>query len=134
LPEPLHWSIWTGTADVSVEGSTVHFTRAVPPPPVPASLHWVTVALVVLAGNGSQAVVGSVPPPVPEPLHWLTVIGVTAGGVIEAGTEMLLTMSTLQVTVPPPPLPEPLHWSTDVVSWSEGVVVVVQGRAALAAP
>ena len=91
-------------------------------------------ALVVFAGKGSQAVVGSVPPPVPEPLHWLTVIGVTAGGVIDDGTVMLLMMSTLQVTVPPPPLPEPLHWSTEVVSWSEGVVVVVHGRAALAAP
>jgi hypothetical protein len=43
-------------------------------------------------------------------------------------------MCTLQVTVPPPPLPDPLHWSTEVTSWSEGVVVVVQGSAAFAAP
>ena len=47
---------------------------------------------------------------------------------------MLLTMSRCRSTVPPPPLPEPLHWSTEVVSWSDGVVVVVQVSAALAAP
>jgi len=130
----LHWSISTGRADVSVEGPTVHLTRSVPPPPVPASLHWVTVALVVLAGKGSHAVVGWVPPPVPLVLHWLTVTGTTSGGVAAAGMVMLFTRFTLQVTVPPPPLPEPLHWSTVVVSWSDGVVVVVHGSAALAAP
>ena len=47
---------------------------------------------------------------------------------------MLLTTDTLHSTVPPPPLPDPLHWSTEVTSWSDGVMVVVQGRAALAAP
>jgi hypothetical protein len=95
----------TGKAEVSVEPApTVQRTRIVPPPPVPAELHWVTVALVVLAGNGLQAVVGCVPPPVPAELHWFTVTGV---GV--AVPVMLLMMWTLQVTVPPPPFPEPLH-------------------------
>src|SRR5436305_15324350 len=62
------------------------------------------------------------------------VAGSTTGGVAVAGRVMLLTTFTSQVTVPPPPLPEPSHCFTEVVSWFDGVVVVVQGRAALAAP
>jgi hypothetical protein len=40
----------------------------------------------------------------------------TVAGEVEATPTMLLTMATLQVTVPPPPLPEPSHWVTDVMS------------------
>ena len=47
---------------------------------------------------------------------------------------MLLTMNTVQVTVPPPPLPEPSHWVTDVVSRLDDDVDVVQVGGALAAP
>ncbi len=93
LPEPLHWSTVTGSAEVSVDGPTVHRTRMVPPPPVPELLHWVMVAPVVLAGNGSQRMVGSVPPPVPDSLHWLTVTGE-----VSASPVMLLMMVTEQVT------------------------------------
>src|SRR5688500_16886139 len=100
-----------GISEVSVESvRTVHCTRIVEPPPVPELLHWVTVAFVVLAGNGSQTVVGFVPPPVPDSLHWLTVtsVGVTV-------PVMLLIMCTVQVTVPPSPLSEPSHGVTVVV-------------------
>ena len=69
------------------------------------------------------------PPPCPELLHWFTVAGVDAVTPV-----MLLTMATLHVTVPPPPLPDPSHWVTEVTSWVEVVVVVTQGRGALAAP
>ncbi len=93
-----------GSAEEMVDGSTVHCTRIVAPPPVPELLHWVMVALVVFAGEGVQTTVGSVPPPVPEPLHWLTVAGEVA-----ATPVMLFVTVTEQVTVPPPPLPEPLH-------------------------
>ena len=99
-----------------------------PPPPLPEPLHWSIVALVVLP-FGRHKTVGSVPPPVPDPLHWLTVAGVG-----DAAPVMLLMTCTLQVTVPPPPLPEPSHCLTWVTSWVDGVVVVVHGRAALAAP
>ncbi|CAN5530955.1 hypothetical protein BH20ACT2_BH20ACT2_22360 [soil metagenome] len=130
LPEPLHWFTVTGSAEDVVEpGETVHLTRMVPPPPLPEPLHWVTVAPVVLAGKGSQAVVGWVPPPVPEELHWLTVAGV---GV--AVPVMLLTTATRHVTVPPPPLPEPLHWSTEVIARLADEVVVVHVGGAPAAP
>ncbi len=93
-------------------------TRCVPPPPLPDSLHWVTVAPVVLAGNGSHSTVGAVPPPSPDALHWLTVAPVGVPVPV-----MLFTTSTVQVTVPPPPLPEPLHWFTEVTSSVELVVV-----------
>jgi len=129
LPDPTHWWTVMGSAEVSVEGRTVHRTRMVPPPPVPESLHWVTVAFVAFAGNGLQRTVGSVPPPVPAWLHWLTV-----AGEVVAWPVMLLTMDTEQVTVPPPPLPEPSHCVTEVTSWFEGVIVVTQVSAALANP
>ncbi len=86
------------------------------------------VALVVFP-IGVQATVGSVPPPVPDALHWLMV-----AGLLVAVPVMLLMTFTVQVTAPPPPLPEPLHWLTEVVSRVWGVVVVVQVRAAPAAP
>jgi len=126
LPELLHWLTVTGSADVWVEGPTVHVTRIVPPPPLPELLHWVIVALVVLAGKGSQFTVGWVPPPVPDPLHWLTV-----APVVEAVPVMLLVIVTVHLTVLPPPSPVPLHWFTDVVSWPE---VVVVGAAQVGAP
>src|SRR5579884_1251315 len=47
---------------------------------------------------------------------------------------MLLTMFTVQLTVPPPPAPEPSHWVTEVVSLLNGVVEVVHVSAALAKP
>jgi hypothetical protein len=79
------------------------------------------VALVVLAGKGSQSVVGAVPPPVPDELHWLTVaeVGVTS-------SVMLFVTSTVHSTVPPPPLPEPLHWSIEVTRSVEVDVEVLQ--------
>ncbi len=119
----------TGRSELSVEGVTEHCTRIVPPPPFPESSHWVMVAFVVTP-IGSQEMVGSVPPPWPVPLHWLMVAGVGVGD----DPVMLFTTETLHSTVPPPPLPDPLHWSTEVTSWSDGVMVVVQGRAAFAAP
>jgi hypothetical protein len=73
--------------------------------------------------------VGAVPPPCPDTLHWFTVAGVGVTTPV-----MLLTMATLQVTVPPPPLPEPSHWVTDVTSRLEVVVVVTQVGGAPAAP
>lgn len=76
---------------------TVHFTRIEPPPPVPEPLHWVTVALVVLA-TGAHTVVGWVPPPVPDPMHWLTV----APDIGEPLATSLMKV-TLQVTLLPPP-------------------------------
>ncbi len=103
LPDPLHWSTVTESAEVWVEGPTVHCTRMVPPPPLPEPLHWVIVAPVVLP-IGSHRTVGWIPPPSPDALHWLMV----AGAVVVAPV-MLLTMLTLQVTVPPPPLPDPSH-------------------------
>ncbi len=57
-----------------MDESTVHCTRIVPPPLLPDTLHWVTVALVVLP-TGLHTRVGSVPPPSPDPRHWLTVAG-----------------------------------------------------------
>jgi hypothetical protein len=95
---------------------------------LPELLHWVTVAPVVLP-SGLHRVVGAVPPPWPETLHWFTVAGEGVTTPV-----MLLTMATLQVTVPPPPLPEPSHWVTEVMSWVEVVVVVVQVGGAWAAP
>ena len=76
---------------------TVHFTRMEPPPPVPEPLHWVTVALVVLA-TGAQSVVGWVPPPVPDPMHWFTVAPVS-----DAPLATSLMNVTLHVTLLPPP-------------------------------
>jgi hypothetical protein len=92
-------------------------------------LHCVTVAPLVVAGNGLHAIVGSVPPPVPAVLHWFTVTGE-----VVAAPVMLLVMSTRQVTVPPPPFPEPLHWSTLVTMSLELRGVTVQVGAAFAAP
>ncbi|MDQ1356616.1 MAG: hypothetical protein QOG44_989 [Acidimicrobiaceae bacterium] len=86
------------------------------------------VAAVVLP-IGLHDTVGCVPPPVPDPLHWLMVAGEAV-----ASPVMLLTMRTLQVTVPPPPLPEPSHWVTEVVSLLNGVVEVVHVGGAFAAP
>jgi hypothetical protein len=112
LPEPTHWWIWTGRAEVIVESpATEHRTRWVAPPPLPELLHWVTVASDVPAVAGLHAVVGWVPPPCPAVLHWLTVAAAT---VPEPVT--LFVTFTEQRTVPPPPLPEPSHCVTSVVS------------------
>lgn len=118
-----------GSAEEMVDGRTVHLTRMVPPPPFTELLHWVMVALVVFAGKGSQAIVGSVPPPAPEPLHWLTV-----AGEVSATPVMLFVTVTVQLTLPPPPLPEPLHTSTDVTTSPEVVVVGVPHMGAPAGP
>ncbi|MEO7442268.1 MAG: hypothetical protein ABIW46_01895 [Acidimicrobiales bacterium] len=128
FPDPLHWSIVTGSAVEVVDAVTVHFTRIVPPPPLPELLHWVTVALMV-APSGLHDVVGWVPPPRPEPLHWLMVAGVGVDTPV-----MLFTTRTEQVTAPPPPFPDPSHWVTEVTSWLEGVVVVVHVSGAFAGP
>jgi hypothetical protein len=128
LPEPLHWSIVTGSAALVVDGDTVHLTRIVPPPPFPELVHWVTAALLVLP-SGLQDTVGCVPPPVPDWLHWLMV-----AGLVVVAPVMLLTTLTLHLTSPPPPLPEPSHWVTEVTSWFDGVVVVVHVSGAFAAP
>jgi hypothetical protein len=79
----------------------------------------------LVAATGLQSVVGWLPPPLPDPLHSLTV-----AGEVVAVPVTLFTTRTVQVIVPPPPLAEPLHWVTEVVSAGEGVVVVVQVRAA----
>ncbi len=119
----------TGSAPAWVDGSTVHRTRMVAPPPLPASLHWVIVALGA-APAGLQETVGAVPPPAPDPLHWLMVAGDVA-----ATPVMLLMMRTVHVTLPPPPLPEPSQTVTEVVrSVGDEVVDVVQGSAELAGP
>ncbi|MHB1582197.1 MAG: hypothetical protein ACYCU7_03295 [Acidimicrobiales bacterium] len=80
-------------------------------------LHWVTVALVVLA-VGVQSVV---PPLPPDPWHWSTV---TPDVAVPART--VLSTVTLHVTSLPPPVTMPLHWSTEVTSWLDGATVVVQ--------
>ena len=60
FPVPLHWLIRTGTAGLTVDAvPTVQ--AAVEPTPVTDPLHWVMVAPVVLAGNGSHAK-GPTPP------------------------------------------------------------------------
>ena len=56
-----------------------------------------------------------------------------AGVGVTAPTQ-LLTTCTVHATVPPPPLPEPLHWVTAVVAVFAGVMLLVQVRAACAAP
>ena len=109
-------------------GVTEHFTRIVPPPPLPESSHWVMVALVVTPiGSQERGRLGAAALSRPVAL-------VDGGRCGSAAPVMLLTMYTLHSTVPPPPLPDPLHWSTDVTSWSDVVSVVVHGSAAFAAP
>lgn len=115
--EPLHWLIVIGSAEVSVDGSTVHLTRREAPPPLAEPLHWVISALVVL-DFGEHCVVGSAPPPVPDPMHWLTV----AGDFVPPPVIVLVT-STEHVRVAPPLRADPLHWVTAVESWTTGVVV-----------
>lgn len=53
FPVPLHWLIRTGTAGLTLDAEPTA-QSAVEPPPVTDPLHWVTVAPVVVAGNGSQ--------------------------------------------------------------------------------
>ena len=65
MPEPMHWLIVTGRAEVTVDVVTVHRTRPRAPPPLPDWLHWVISAFVVLDAAGVHCVVGCVPPPVP---------------------------------------------------------------------
>ena len=48
-------------------------------PPLAEPLHWVIVAPVVVAGNGSQRIVVPIPPNSPDPTHWLTVAAVAPG-------------------------------------------------------
>jgi hypothetical protein len=119
---------FTVNAEFTVEVVTAHFTRMLPPPPLPEPLHWVMVAPLV-EPSGLHWVVGWVPPPFPDPLHWLMVAGVTF-----ALPTMVLATWTVHAIVPPPPLADPLHWVTDVVSWLDRLVDVVQVGAALAAP
>jgi hypothetical protein len=66
LPVPLHWLIVMGIARLIAEAVPTE-QATVAPPPFAEPLHWVTVALVVDAGNGLQLTVP--PPPPPEPTH-----------------------------------------------------------------
>ena len=85
-------------------------------PPLAEPLHWVMVALVVLAGKGSH----SLAMPSPEPTHWFTV---TAVAPVLDPTKLLVT-STLQRSVPPPPLIASLHWFTSVTRRRRFLTVV----------
>jgi len=58
----------------------------------------------------------------------------TVAGVVVDTPVMLLTMSTVQFTVPPPPLPDPLHWVTEVANWLDPVDHGMQVKPAFAAP
>jgi len=107
LAEPLHWLTMTARADAAVPVA-VQVDVATTPPPLAEPLHWVIVAPVVVAGNGSHAIV--IPPPPAEPTHWLTVTPVAAG---VTPTKVFVT-STLHRRVPPPPLMESFHWVTAV--------------------
>jgi hypothetical protein len=128
LPEPLHWSTWTRSADVTVDVGTVQVTRPAAPPPLPEPLHCVTSAFVVLE-TGAQAVPPAAPS-VADPTHWFTV-----AAVVVLSPTMLLVMSTVQMTLLPPPFATPLHWSTAVMMMpSRCETVVVQRGAAPAAP
>src|ERR1700684_1560447 len=80
------------------------------PPPFPAPLHCMTVALVVLP-TGEQTTVDPPPPPLPDPMHWSTV---AFAAVVPTG--MSLVKVTLHVTLLPPPSTMSLHWSTEVTS------------------
>ena len=88
-------------------------------------LHWVMVALVVLAGKGSH----SLAMPSPEPTHWFTVAAVAP---VLDPTKLLVTL-TLQRRVPPPPLIELLHWVTFVTGLVRFFVVSVQAALGLPA-
>lgn len=71
-----------------------------------------TVAPVVVAGNGSQfngPTLPKIPPPVPEPTHWLTVAAVT-GRAPGVSALMLFVMATVHVIGWAASLLEPLHW------------------------
>jgi len=117
LPEPLHWSIAIGT--VFGLPVTEQVTLRVAPPPLPEPLHWLTVGGVGAPDVfGGLQKVGSAPPPVPDSTHCTTVTSTSAE---TAGAATLLTIVTLQFTVPPPPLPEPLHCLTLVI----GLPIVV---------
>src|SRR5450759_3787527 len=95
----------------------VHFssTRV---PPLAELLQWVIVALVVVAGKGSQ--VFATPPP--EPSHWFTVAAVAPG---LRPTKLFVTL-TLQRSVAPPPLSALLHCVTAVTGLVRLVVLFVQ--------
>ena len=96
-------------------------------PPFAEPLHWVIVAPLVVAGNGSQLL--AMPPP--DPTHWFTVAAVAP---VLSPTNLFVTL-TLQRSVPPPPLIEPLHWLTDVTSVELNLVVMAHAAAgAPAAP
>ena len=67
LTESLHWlTVTTKASDAVPDAEQVISTRV---RPFADPLHWVIVASVVFAGNGSQPVVMSPPGPAPEPLH-----------------------------------------------------------------
>ena len=105
--ESLHWTIVTGNSEDTVEVGTVHWTRWVAPPLLPAVLHSVMSAPEA-EDVGAQLIVGWVPPPCPDPMHWLTL-----AGLVEPMPMMLFTMRTLQVTMEPPAFTELLHWLTE---------------------
>jgi hypothetical protein len=120
LPVPLHWLTRTAMAGVTVDAEET-MQSTVAPPPLADPLHCVTVAFVVVAGNGEQFTVP--PPPPPDPTHWLTVAAVT-GCAPGVSALMLLVIVTRQVIGCAASLSEPLHWFTDVTRLVELLVKV----------
>jgi hypothetical protein len=132
LPEPLHWSTFTKSDAVIVDGPVTEQTKPTLVPPLPEPLHWPTVAWdtevtpAVLAG---VQVPGAPVPVITDPTHWYTVAAVIAAGLALKWLEIV----TVQTTVPPPPLPEPLHCWT-VATGSDDVVVMVAHVSVLMGP
>ena len=116
----LHWLTLIGIARLIFDAEpTVQCTVA--PPPFADPLHWVTVALVVVAGKGAQFTVP--PPPWPEPTHWLEVAAAT-GFAPGVSALMLFVIVTRQVIGCAASLSEPLHWSMLVTKLVELLVNV----------
>lgn len=125
LAELLHWLILTSPSDDRVPVAVHCSPTSVPPFAEP--LHCVIVALVVVAGNGSQPTV--MPPP--EPTHWLTVAALVWGVI----PKNRFVTPTLHLSVPPAPLIEWLHCVTAVTGCVRTFVVVTQdARGSPAAP
>ena len=73
LPEPLHWSMFTASVEVSVDPVVTVQTNPTLVPPLPEPLHCPTVAAVTEVTPGVFAgvqVPGAPVPVITEPTHW----------------------------------------------------------------
>jgi len=120
FPVPLHWLILIGIAGL-IRDEVATLQSAVAPPPFAEPLHWVTVAPVVVAGNGLHST--DPPPPFPDPTHWFTVAAVT--GWAPGGLPLMLFVTvTRQMIGWAASLSEPLHCRIDVTRLVECVTNV----------